>query len=243
MKYAIISDIHGNVEALQAVLKDIKSRSIDAIICLGDIVGYYPDPERCVELIRENVLFCVAGNHDYAAINKIDIQTFTYYAYAAMQWTRNNISQAAKDFLSMLPLTVEKNGVFYTHSSPSNPKDWIYVFPDSEDAVFEAFNSLKYRLNFIGHTHWPSIMIQEEDKIILHAEHTIQLTDNNFYLINVGSVGQPRDFDSRSCYALYDTDSKEISLIRVQYDFAITQRKILDNNLPAFLAQRLEKGK
>jgi diadenosine tetraphosphatase ApaH/serine/threonine PP2A family protein phosphatase len=86
-------------------------------------------------------------------------------------------------------------------------------------------------------------MIQEDDKIILHAEHTIQLSDNNFYLINVGSIGQPRDFDSRSCYALYDTDAKEISLIRVQYDFAITQRKILDNNLPAFLAQRLEKGK
>jgi len=243
MKYAIISDIHGNVEALQAVLKDIKSRSIDTIICLGDIVGYYPDPERCIELVRDNVTDCVAGNHDYAAINRIDIQTFTYYAYAAMEWTRNHLSDPAKEFLGSLPLTIEKNGVFFTHSSPSNPKDWIYVFPDSEDAVFEAFNSLVFRLNFIGHTHWPSIMIQEEDKIILHSEHSIKLDKNNFYLINVGSVGQPRDFDSRCCYAIYDSDHQEVALARVSYDYSITQKKILENNLPAFLAQRLEKGK
>jgi len=243
MKYAIFSDIHGNVDALLAVLKDIKSRSIDTIICLGDVVGYYPDPERCIDLVRDNVALCVAGNHDYAAINRIDIQTFTYYAYAAMEWTRNHISERAKEFLAGLPLTIEKDGIFYTHSSPSNPKDWIYVFPDSEDAVFEAFNSLVFKLNFIGHTHWPSIMIQEEDKIILHSEHTIKLDKKNFYLINVGSVGQPRDFDSRSCYAILDTDLSEISLVRVPYDYSITQKKILENNLPAFLAQRLEKGK
>jgi predicted phosphodiesterase len=243
MRYAVLSDIHGNVEALQAVLKDIKTRSIDSIICLGDIVGYYPDPERCIELVQEHVDDCVAGNHDYAAINRIDIQTFTYYAYAAMEWTRNHLSDKAKEFLATLPLTIEKDGIFITHSSPSNPHDWIYVFPDSEDAVFEAFNSLVFRLNFIGHTHWPSIMIQEDDKIILHSDHSIKLDSKNFYLINVGSVGQPRDFDSRCCYAVYDTDRKDISLVRVPYDYTITQRKILDNNLPAFLAQRLEKGK
>src|SRR5271157_219730 len=99
MRYAVISDIHGNVEALQAVLNDIKGRSVDTIVCLGDIVGYYPDPEKCVELVREHVSLCVAGNHDYAAINRIDIQTFTYYALVAMEWTRNNISPLAKEFL------------------------------------------------------------------------------------------------------------------------------------------------
>lgn len=243
MRYAVISDIHGNVEALQAVLRDIKNRSIDSIICLGDIVGYYPDPERCIELVRENVDECVAGNHDYAAISRIDIQSFTYYAYAAMEWTRNHLSGPAKEFLGSLPLTIEKDSMFLTHSSPSNPQDWIYVFPDSEDAVFEAFKSLVFKINFIGHTHWPSIMIQEDDKIILHSEHSIKLSKKNFYLINVGSVGQPRDFDSRCCYAIYDAATQEINLVRVLYDYTITQRKILDNNLPAFLAQRLEKGK
>ena len=243
MRYAVISDIHGNVEALQAVLNDIKGRSVDTIVCLGDIVGYYPDPEKCVELVREHVSLCVAGNHDYAAINRIDIQTFTYYALVAMEWTRNNISASAKEFLASLPLNIEKDGLYFTHSSPSNTQDWIYVFPDSEEAVFEAFNSLVHWLNFIGHTHWPSIMIQEDDKIILYSEHAIKLNPQNYYLINVGSVGQPRDFDSRSCYAIYDSVQQEVALIRVPYDYTITQKKILQKDLPPFLAQRLEKGK
>jgi predicted phosphodiesterase len=243
MRYAVISDIHGNVEALQAVLKDIKTRSIDNIICLGDIVGYYPDPERCIDLVREHVDDCVAGNHDYAAINRIDIQTFTYYAYAAMEWTRSHISDKAKEFLASLPLTIEKDGIFMTHSSPSNPQDWIYVFPDSEDAVFEAFNSLVFRLNFIGHTHWPSIMIQEEDKIILHSEHSIKLDKKNFYLINVGSVGQPRDGDPRSAYAIYDIKMREVELRRLKYDIGKAQEKIIKAGLPERLAKRLEVGK
>jgi predicted phosphodiesterase len=243
MRYAIISDIHGNFEALQAVMADIDKRSVDEIVCLGDIVGYYPDPEKCIELVRNNVKFCVAGNHDYAAINRIDIQTFTYYAFVAMEWTRNNISRNSCDYLASLPLSIEHDIFFLTHSSPSSSHDWIYVFPDSEEAVFEAFNSLVHRLNFIGHTHWPSIMIQEEDKIVLCSEHLVKLDEDNFYLVNVGSVGQPRDFDSRSCYAIYDSDRADISLIRVPYDFSVTQKKIVEHNLPAFLAERLEKGK
>jgi diadenosine tetraphosphatase ApaH/serine/threonine PP2A family protein phosphatase len=243
MRYAIASDIHGNLEALQAVLNDIKTRSIDSLICLGDIVGYYPDPELCTNLVKENASLCVAGNHDYAAIGKIDTQNFTYYAFTAMEWTKQNISAESRSFLSSLPLTIEQEKMFFTHSSPSNPKDWVYVFPDSEETVFEAFNSLVYPVNFIGHTHWPSILIQEEDRIILHSDHVISVADGHYYLINVGSVGQPRDFDSRSCYAIYDTDTHEISLIRVEYDFTITQKKIIENNLPLFLAERLEKGR
>jgi predicted phosphodiesterase len=243
MRYAIISDIHGNVEALQAVLDDIKKKSVDAIICLGDIVGYYPDPEKCVELIKKHAQHCVAGNHDYAAIGRIDTGNFTYYAFAAMEWTKANISEETKQYLGTLPLTYEKDGMFFTHSSPSNPQGWVYVFPDSEEAVFEAFNSLTYRLNFIGHTHWPSIMIQSEDRIMLHSEHTIKYNAEHYYLVNVGSVGQPRDFDSRACYVIGDTEEQTISLVRVYYDFTITQRKIRNNHLPLFLAERLEKGR
>lgn len=243
MRYAIISDIHGNVEALQAVLADIRKRKVDLIICLGDIVGYYPDPERCIELVRKEVQYCVAGNHDYAAIGRIDTQNFTYYAYAAMEWTKQNISEKAREYLLSLPLTVNLENMFFTHSSPSNPQDWVYVFPDSEDTVFEAFNSLVYSVNFIGHTHWPSIMIQENERIILHPEHTIGILKKHLYLINVGSVGQPRDFDSRSCYALYDTTTSEIMILRVEYDFRVTQKKIREKHLPVFLAERLEKGR
>jgi predicted phosphodiesterase len=243
MRYAIISDIHGNVEALQAVLDDIKKKPVDTIICLGDIVGYYPDPEKCIELVKKHTSLCVAGNHDYAAIGRIDTSNFTYYAFAAMEWTKANISDDTKKYLGSLPLTIEKDDMFFTHSSPSNPQAWVYVFPDSEEAVFEAFNSLTYRLNFIGHTHWPSIMIQSEDRIMLHQEHTIKFNGEHYYLINVGSVGQPRDFDSRACYVVYDTGTQTVSLVRVSYDFTITQRKIRSSHLPLFLAERLEKGR
>lgn len=243
MRYAIISDIHGNAEALSAVLNDISDRKVDTIICLGDVVGYYPDPEKCIELVKENADFCVAGNHDYAAIGRIDTQNFTYYAFAAMEWTKQNLSQKSKNFLKSLPLTIEKDDMFFTHSSPSNPQDWVYVFPDSEEAIFEAFNSLIYRLNFIGHTHWPSIMIQQNDRIVLHSDHLIKIDKECNYLINVGSVGQPRDFDSRSCYVIYDSGTMEITINRVAYDFKVTQDKIRKNQLPQFLAERLEKGR
>ncbi|NLP01659.1 MAG: metallophosphoesterase family protein [Fibrobacter sp.] len=243
MRYAIISDIHGNAEALNAVLNDISDRHIEQTICLGDIVGYYPDPETCIDLIKKSASYCVAGNHDYAAIGKIDTQNFTYYAFAAMEWTKQNLSESGKEFLRSLPLIVVKDDMFFTHSSPSNPQDWVYVFPDSEEAIFEAFNSLIYRLNFIGHTHWPSIMIQENDRIILHSDHLIKLSENHYYLINVGSVGQPRDFDSRSCYVIYDSEKMEISIVRVPYDYRVTQKKIHENSLPVFLAERLEKGR
>ncbi|MBD3346198.1 MAG: metallophosphoesterase [Chitinivibrionales bacterium] len=243
MRYAIISDIHGNLEALEAVIRDIDERSVDKVICLGDIVGYYPDPNDCVDLVKKRSDLCLAGNHDYAAIGRVDTRTFTYYAYAAMEWTKRNISSESKKHLSSLQLTAQVDNMFCTHSSPSTREQWAYVFPDSELAVFEAFNSLVCRLNFIGHTHWPSIMLQEQDKIILHSTHSIKLDASHFYLINVGSVGQPRDFDPRSCYALYDSDEQHVSLIRVRYDFTLTQKKIAANNLPTFLAERLEKGR
>jgi diadenosine tetraphosphatase ApaH/serine/threonine PP2A family protein phosphatase len=243
MRYAILSDIHGNVEALTAVLHDIAGRSIDKIVCLGDVVGYYPDPEECVALVRQNVALTVAGNHDYAAIGKIDTSNFTYYAYVAMEWTKRHISPDAKKFLESLPLTIEEDGLFFTHASPSNPSEWVYVFPDSEEAVFHAFSSLVHRINFIGHTHWPSIMIADDDKIMLRSEHEAHLEQNLIYLINVGSVGQPRDFDPRSSYAIYDTEKADVSILRVSYDYTITQQKIAQNSQPDFLADRLEKGR
>jgi predicted phosphodiesterase len=243
MRYAVISDIHGNAEALQAVLADIDTRSVDTVVCLGDVVGYYPDPARCIELVQARAEHCIAGNHDYAAIGRIDTRNFTYYAFIAMEWTKEHINTAGREFLEALPLSFEKDGLFFTHSSPSNPRDWAYIFPDSDDAIFEAFRSLKHKVNFIGHTHWPSILLQKDDKIVLHNEHSIKMNGADSYLINVGSVGQPRDSDARSCYGLYDSGTGEYREVRVAYDFSITQKKIIDNHLPLFLAERLEKGR
>jgi predicted phosphodiesterase len=244
MRYAIISDIHGNVDALKAVLRDIEKRSVDSIICLGDIVGYYPDPELCVRMVKKYVTCAVAGNHDYAAIGKIDHSNFTFFAYVAMEWTKKHLSDASREYLATLPIILKMDGMFFTHASPSNPHDFTrYVFPDSDEAIFEAFSSLVHRVNFIGHTHWPSIILQDDQRITLHNQPTIHIDERHYYLINVGSVGQPRNFDPRSCYALYDTAAAEISLVYVEYNFTITQKKVLKNNLPNFLAYRLSKGR
>ncbi len=243
MRYAIISDIHGNVEALQAVLADIDKRAVDCVVCLGDIVGYYPDPDRCIELVRARADRCLAGNHDYAAIGRIDTRNFTYYAFIAMEWTKEHIPADGHAFLTGLPLSLDIDDIFFTHSSPSNPQEWSYIFPDSDEAIFEAFKNIKRRVNFIGHTHWPSIMLQDNERIMLHGEHSIKMNGACHYLINVGSVGQPRDSDPRSCYGIFDSDSGEYCEVRVPYDYSVTQRKIVDNHLPLFLAERLEKGR
>jgi len=243
MKYAVISDIHGNLEALNAVLKDIKKRRADVIVCLGDVVGYYPDPGRCIELITDHANLCVAGNHDYAAIGMTDTSSFTYYALAAIEWTRERLTKDDKEYLMALPLTFEHDDLFFTHSSPAEPSKFSYVLPDNEESVFNAFKNLTHRISFIGHTHWPSILSKEADEIILHSGSSIEIREECSYLINVGSVGQPRDYDPRSCYALYDTKKKTLSLRRIKYNYRVTQKKIRENNLPAFLAERLEKGR
>ncbi len=243
MRYAIISDIHGNLQALQALLADIKKRSVDTIVCLGDIVGYYPNPQKCIDLIKKHVDLCVAGNHDYAAIEKINTSNFTFYAFAAMEWTKQNISDKDRQYLASLPLSVEQEQMLFTHASPARLGQWSYVFPDNEEAVVDAFNNLNHKLCFIGHTHWPSIMVKKQDRITINTDSSIKVKDNCTYLINVGSIGQPRDFDRRSCYAIYDTRTVKLSLIRVKYNFKATQRRIKDCRLPLFLAERLEKGR
>jgi diadenosine tetraphosphatase ApaH/serine/threonine PP2A family protein phosphatase len=243
MKYAIISDIHGNIEALNAVLRDIKRRGADVTVCLGDIVGYYPNPRQCVDIVRARAAVCVAGNHDYAAVERTDTSNFTYFAFSAMEWTKRNISDHDRAFLSAMPLTAEKGDMFFVHASPCEPEKFSYVFPDNEYSVVEAFGSLTHKLNFIGHTHVPSIMYQEGERVILLSETANRIELGRKYLINVGSVGQPRDFDNRACYAIYDTDKETVSLHRVAYNYKVTQKKVLENSLHAFLAERLEKGR
>lgn len=244
MRLAVISDIHGNLEALKAVLRDVRRRKADRIACLGDIVGYYPDPEKCVRLVHKAASVCVAGNHDYASIGRIETLQFNLMAQIAISWTADRLSEESREYLGSLPFGVEKDGIFYTHSSPSNPQDWLtYVFPDSEQTVFEAFSNLKQRLNFIGHTHAPSIMIQDGDRILLHKQSMVHLDPSKYYLVNVGSVGQPRDFDARASYAFYDSTADAVEIVRVPYNYGRTQKKVVRRGLPQGLGDRLPKGR
>ncbi len=243
MRYAILSDIHGNLEALEAVLEDIAHQQIDVTICLGDIVGYYPDPESCIKLVKEHIVYSVAGNHDYAAIGLIDTKNFTYFAYEAMEWTKKQLSESSKEYLGSLPLSVQMDKMLFTHSSPVKPKNFIYIFPNSDIAIQDAFGSMVYRLNFIGHSHCPFFVFQDENKINLHRDNSITINRDYYYLVNVGSVGQPRNYDPRSCYTIYDTDQELVSLNFVAYDYRKTQKKVKNSNLPEFLADRLQTGR
>lgn len=242
MRYAIISDVHGNLEALQAVLGDIQSRNIDVTICLGDLVGYYSDPEECVRLITEKTAYAVAGNHDYAACGRISTDNFTYYALEAMEWTKSKLSQGSKQYLASLPLTMQMDKMFFVHASPVRPSDFIYLFPNSERAIVQAFATMVHKLNFIGHAHWPFIMTQNNLKIV-QCDPEVEIIEGHYYLINVGSVGQPRNFNPSSSYAIVDTQKNLISLISVSYNYSKTQDKVLANKLPPFLAERLASGR
>jgi len=244
MRYGVISDIHGNAEALRAVLADIKTESVDIIICLGDIVGYYPDPEECVRLIRENAAYAVAGNHDFAAIGQIDTINFTYYAYEAMEWTKMNLSEESALYLKSLPLMIELDSMVFVHSSPAFPERFTYVFPNSVETIRQAFESMVNKIYFVGHTHWPCIIIQDQPGVIRNADtDSVRIEDGCYYLVNPGSVGQPRNRKSASSYALYDTETKIMTLKKVDYNLALTQQRTIEAGLPSFLAERLENGK
>jgi diadenosine tetraphosphatase ApaH/serine/threonine PP2A family protein phosphatase len=241
MKYAIISDIHGNLEALQSVLAAIDKKKVDKILCLGDIVGYGPNPNECVDIVKNISKITLAGNHDYAPLGKLDISYFNPWARCAIDWTAEELNQSSVDFLLSLPLKIEIDSFTIVHSTPYNPQEWNYIITIG-DAI-RNFPEFSGQVCFVGHSHVPLIIAQNENKVYqVLTENPLKLRENDRYIINVGSVGQPRDLNPRAAFAIFDTKEKIYELFRVDYDMTETQRKIRDSGLPEFLADRLEKG-
>jgi diadenosine tetraphosphatase ApaH/serine/threonine PP2A family protein phosphatase len=242
MKVALLSDIHGNLEAFQAVSESLAALRADEIIFLGDIVGYGANPNECITMLRNLTECCIAGNHDFAAVNKTDVKYFNTHAREAVAWTKKVLTEENTRFLSSLPLFGARHGFVYVHSTPMHPQLWDYIFLLSEASV--SFNSFKEPLCFVGHSHYPTIFIQEESGALSEAESAaINLRDDCRYIINIGSVGQPRDGSPLASFGLYDTETKKYRLVRVEYDVATAQQKILDAGLPPFLAARLALGR
>ena len=246
MDYAVISDVHGNIEALRSVLADIAARGKTKILFLGDAVGYGPDPNACVDAIREHVFRGVAGNHDWAVLGLTDITYFNAYARAAITWTDEILTPESRAALEAFPLIkrIERDGLFLVHGSPYEPEEWHYLLYFSEAPL--NFAHFRERICLIGHSHLPFVMEQTPSGAISALEckkgrqDGARLKEDCRYIINAGSVGQPRDGDPRACYLLLNDE--EARFVRIPYDIGATQRKIREAGLPQPLAERLSKG-
>ncbi len=242
MKIAIISDIHSNLEALENVLKDIEMEGVDHIFCLGDIVGYGPNPNECIEMVLSSVEKAVMGNHDYAAADLCSARNFNDYAKEAIYWTRDVLKKKNVERVKEFPFIIIKDEITLVHSSPHEPHKFYYLFSESD--VINGFGALKSRLCFVGHTHTPVAFVMEEDrKITALSASNLTINEKYRYIINVGSVGQPRDGDNRSCYGIFDTSENRFYLRRVEYPIKIVQNKMRYENLPYYLIERLSEGR
>jgi predicted phosphodiesterase len=241
MKYGIFGDIHGNLEALQAVVEKMKNQGVEKFICVGDIVGYGANPVECVNLVRELNSTVVAGNHDFATIEKLNIDFFNSYAREAVVWTRKQISQEHTDFLAGLNLVekIEKE-MTVVHGSLNFPEMFDYI-QTSYDAHL-SLQSLDTQICFLGHSHVPVSFFQKKT-VSYSMESEFKLEEGQSALVNVGSVGQPRDENPEACFAVYDSEEKLILVMRTPYDIDLAGRKILEAGLPEILAERLRYGR
>jgi predicted phosphodiesterase len=244
MKIGIFSDIHGNLEALVTALTFLKAEGVVEYLCLGDIVGYGANPEECVQLIRELPGVGVAGNHDHGAVGKAPTESFSETAREALLWTAKRISADSRHYLESLPLVEVRHDFRLVHSAPSAPDEWEYI---------SSLTDIKYELEtfpesvcVIGHSHIPFAALKHDSKEVPQPIRETEFALTNHackFLINDGSVGQPRDGDPRLSLVVYDSTHRVMSFHRLDYDIEVTQRKILDAGLPEVLAQRLSLGR
>jgi len=237
---AVFSDVHGNREAFEAVLAFCRQQGVARTYFAGDIVGYGADPEYCIGLLRDLGACCVVGNHDAAALGKVEAAYFNPAARKAVVWTGLRLSVEERRFLDELPL-VHEEAFTLVHGTPARPEDFDYIL--SPYQAMKAFLALGGRLCFVGHSHRPGILVEEKDAIRFDGSVSLELDPDRRYIVNVGSVGQPRDGDPRACVCLFDEDKSRICLHRVAYDVARAAAKIRAAGLPSVLAERLFEGR
>jgi predicted phosphodiesterase len=238
VKIAILSDIHSNLAALKQALDYLNEHKVDKIVCLGDVVGYGPRPNECVELARKHFQICLMGNHDHAVLGLTDTYHFNQYARDAVIWTRRTLTLHNKAYLESLPFSHHENEILYVHSTPEHPEEWHYIL--SEYDAKQYLDKISQNICFVGHSHIPVIFSSNKGYI---PENEIHLDfHSEKYIVNVGSIGQPRDGDPRLCFVLFDTASMVLQYIRLEYPVQITYDEILENKLPPFLAMRLLAG-
>lgn len=239
MRYVLISDIHGNLEALQAVLSFVKHLQPYQLYCLGDVVGYGADPHECLQLMRNEANLILAGNHDLAVAGVIGSEDFNPIAKTAVEWTRSALDDEEITALSNLPLVYIDGDYCFTHASPVDPMNFTYV--RTLEDVGEILSAIGQKFCFVGHTHLPVVVRMDEKKGTFEVlrENHIAILDDCRYFVNVGSIGQPRDSNPDACVVIVDEETGTLEFFRVPYDVAACQSKILSQGLPSYLAERL----
>ena len=242
MRYGIFADIHSNLEALEAVMDVYQNESIDKYLCLGDIVGYAANPKECIEKIKLLAAIIVCGNHDWASVDLFSVDYFNPVAKEAIFWTRRNLASQDRYFLESLKLVYKNENLTLVHGTLDNPQDFNYL---SDGYIAEeSFRLLETDICFVGHSHVAGTFSKDKnDNIYYHQNGRIEIKDENKYIVNVGSVGQPRDGNPKAAYCIYDTEKKEVQIKRINYDIEAARKKILYAGLPEFLGERLATGK
>ncbi len=242
MRYGIIADIHSNLEALNSALVVLKDKGVDEYICVGDVVGYGANPKDCLGIVRELCHIIVAGNHDQGATGLLNLDYFNPEAKDAVFWTKEQLSESELSYLKDLKLTQKKEDFLVVHATPLSPAEWDYI--TSTFTAHQNFRGFEEKICFVGHSHIPIVfsMNVHEDKCDYAFETKVHIAVDQRYIINVGSVGQPRDGNPLASFAVYDTDASEVEVFRVGYDIETAKKKIIDAGLPRGLASRLGSG-
>jgi putative phosphoesterase len=239
MKFAVISDIHSNLEALNRTFEEIDRHSIDQIICLGDVVGYGAEPSKCLEMVCQQADLIIMGNHDRAVEDLLLRESFNDWAREAIEWTAQRLSDEEKrEIRQFAPIVIdESRDITWTHGSVHEVEKFKYIFDSLEAA--KSFAALSTRIAFFGHTHIPCFFSRGCREVRHLKPGVVRLDSNERYLINPGSVGQPRDRDPRLSFGIFDSREWSFELLRLSYDNTQAADKIRAANLPAFLADRL----
>jgi predicted phosphodiesterase len=252
MKIGFVSDVHSNLISFEAVLNHMNNQGVGMKVSLGDTVGYGPRPNECVELTVSNFNYIVMGNHDEASINLEKSRGFNIVAQEAIKWTNSNLTKSTKEYLKNLEYGyTTENGLLFVHGSPSEPFD--YIFSDREAQKAFQTSIADFNIAFVGHTHVPGIWLLEGGKLssypIRYSNPQDQvgicsyiIPENARAIINVGSVGQPRDYDARASYVIFDTETRLVTYYRIPYRKDITIAQIKQAELPQSLWQRLMHG-
>ena len=242
MRVALISDIHANLEALTAVIENIADRNIDKILCLGDVIGYGSDPSPCLELVNRTCAVKLLGNHEYAALGMLSNEYYNNDARKSAEWTHQRLTDYDLSIISAFEMDHACEDMYLVHASPHEPERWHYIL--QPEMAHQAFQNFEGGICFFGHSHLPMIFVESPGQLPrAKAGHDFVPDRESRYLINVGSVGQPRDADPRACYAIFDSEEYDVTFARVPYDVETTQRKMEEAKLPRMLIERLSAGR